>query len=318
MVDLIIRFVFVMTLALPQSALANCVIVDRLAIVQGAMARMYNAPGGRIRGTIDSATITTAMRHLDARFIRQEISPTATTDDIESLTDLVEAAVILQNLMKAKSPEIRRNYMSSSEIYQVLNAAEKGIPRFRCDINVVHVTAQIDDGATSVPYGGETSTTSTSSPPGWWEREVALEDAMKGLILTVLGSFAIWYGVRRWKEWLYIRKRQSKRFNANLSSRLKADGNLFQTTLLDLSCHGGKINVTAPADLDVGHDVQILLIDEWYAAQIVWANPHYLGLQFNTALPISLVRQIATSALQDTKKAAPTKGAARFARLGNR
>jgi len=133
-------------------------------------------------------------------------------------------------------------------------------------------------------------------------REISAQDgfelsastmAYTAIIVLILGAA----GLRGLHELRSRRKRRSKRFHCAIDTGIRKDGWRFDARLHDISRVGCKLQ--SKAKLAVGDDIEVTLLGAEQQGRVVWANRHYIGVEFLKRLSESQI-ELAITAKPDT------------------
>jgi hypothetical protein len=128
-------------------------------------------------------------------------------------------------------------------------------------------------------------------------QKYVVEKPVQTAILSIFLITGTAIAVRQMAAWLryraVLKKRRSKRFATQLDSYLLIEDTTVAAEVLDLSCHGAKVRYAHPETLEQTSTVGVVLDGSWRMGTLIWSNKHYLGVRFDKALPIPLVRTLA-------------------------
>ena len=274
------------------SASANCAIIDRLDQLHTLQMRLLQNP--------NSGLFSSDIRQI--RVLSKNFSGTAAAEAVDGNTFVgvgARMAAFVQNtqaLLRISSLDdpnsVRRHFTPA--VRRNLTDVGDDLGSLRCDLTEIRADAAdalpVIEGDTNsdeedLAEVAETLTTIADEVLQW--RSLAI------LVATITALSVVIPAFRRWR---LMRKRKAKRHNTSFDVKYKAkDDTAMVGTLLDINCHGTKLQHNAPEPQETGSQVHISLDEAWVSGTVKWSNNFYSGVKFDKQITLGQVVRVCKS-----------------------
>ena len=261
------------------SALEKCDVINALERIQFAQMRLVDLSQIRANSP-DVLLLGQHLFRLDSQGVKLATQQQLTPVQNQTLSAFIANARRLDTILKLRRFLDAKEYMRTQGFQRPLADIQKILPRFKCnDTNF--------DGNTGGNGAGQIDTGRSSQLSGFDLPQVAIWTFI--LISCAAGGLL---ASRKFIRLQREKDRRAKRYATHIKTTLRMHSIQHETTVVDLSCNGAKLQIKGGLDGTSQNDVSILLGDAWKKCEVTWKNQHFCGVRFEQRLSASALRKL--------------------------
>jgi hypothetical protein len=289
-------------LGFSQQAHADCAIIDQLDKLYILQTRLANNP--------DTALFRDDIRQL--RMISQNISNQDAVRAVDGNAIIGKGAGFVQFLENTQSllrgTSLDDPFSVQSHFTRSARQNLQNIGGYLTDLRCTDTQIALDRAQRAAD-----PTRSNSDAEDLQEVAEVLKQLMaeifrwRTLVIVVVLSITCAVAIPQIRRWVLIRRRRAKRHSTSYPTHYTWAERTCSGTLVDINCHGTKLQHEAGNPLPLGALLEVAINGEMTAGAVKWSNVHYSGVQFDTSIDLEQVYAIcaAASSLATTQNGAP-------------
>lgn len=273
------------TLAAGSMAYADCAMIDRLDRLYTIQSRLMRDP--------DTSLYVTDIRHL--RWISAEIRDRDVLEAIggnrltgrgaDFMRFLRDTEALLQRASLDDPQSIRPNRTTGT--LATLAIIGDHLNDLRCTALQIAVDSAAGTGRRADSDSDAEDMAEVADTLATLAKE-ALQ--IRSLVITVTTVIIIAKAIPLVRRWRRLLRRRAKRHNIKYPTQYKWADHKHSGMLVDISCHGTKLQHDAATPPPIRTTVHIQISNDLIAGTVIWSNRHYSGIQFRRAVSLDTVK----------------------------
>lgn len=267
------------TFPLPVFAQEACDVINTLERIQFAQIRLAKTDRPTA-GSPDALLLRDHLNRLDVLAVQFALADRTSSDQKAMAIQFLNNALQLDALLRSQANENTQSFIRSEPFQAAQSAIESIIPQFNC--NDIDAKGNVEGDSVS---RGQLSALDS-------QRQFDLPTITLVTLLAFIGIIlAIGVGYVAYR-YIQLKDRRAKRYRTFIQTKLHLKDEEHPVTILDISCNGAKLQLTAATVMTNDTVLQVFLNDEWKNAAVTWQNQHFCGVKFEQYLRVSTIRQL--------------------------